>query len=105
MRVLFCDGQHKYVGLFALSIFGSVQMNLTVVCATFMGACLGFLWFNCFPADVFMGDFGALLLGGVLMTVAFLLHQEAILLISGGIFLFQFFTSAIQDYSFLRRKG
>lgn len=79
--------------------------ELTVVCTTFMGACLGFLWFNCFPADVFMGDFGSLLLGGVLMTVAFLLHQEAILLISGGIFMFQFFTSAIQDYYFLRRKG
>ena len=79
--------------------------ELAVICSTFMGACLGFLWFNCFPADVFMGDFGSLLLGGVLMTVAFLLHQEAILLISGGIFLFQFFTSAIQDYYFIRRKG
>lgn len=85
--------------------FLSGATELAVICSTFMGACLGFLWFNCFPADVFMGDFGSLLLGGVLMTVAFLLHQEAILLISGGIFLFQFFTSAIQDYYFIRRKG
>ncbi len=79
--------------------------ELAVVSSIFMGCCLGFLWFNSFPADVFMGDFGSLLLGGVLMTIAFLLHQEVILLISGGIFLFQFFTSAIQDYYFLRKVG
>ena len=79
--------------------------ELSVLCSIFMGCCLGFLWFNSFPADVFMGDFGSLLLGGVLMTIAFLLHQEVILLISGGIFLFQFFTSAIQDYYFFKFKG
>lgn len=78
--------------------------ELTVVCAAFIGACLGFLWFNCFPAEVFMGDFGALLIGGVLLTIAFLIHQEFILCLAGGIILFQFTTSALQDYIFLRRK-
>ena len=78
--------------------------ELTVVCAAFIGGCLGFLWFNCFPAEVFMGDFGALLIGGVLLTIAFLIHQEFILCLAGGIILFQFTTSALQDYIFLRRK-
>ena len=71
MRVLFRDGQYKYADYLALPVFLNGANELAVICTTFMGACLGFLWFNCFPADVFMGDFGSLLLGGVLMTVAF----------------------------------
>ena len=46
--------------------------ELSVVCSIYMGCCLGFLWFNTFPAEVFMGDLGSLMLGGVMMTVAFL---------------------------------
>ena len=85
--------------------FLSGANELSVICSIFMGCCLGFLWFNSFPAEVFMGDFGSLLLGGVLMTIAFLMHQEVILVISGGIFMFQFFSSAIQDYYFIKSKG
>ncbi len=79
--------------------------ELVIVSSVYMGCCLGFLWFNSFPADVFMGDCGALLLGGVLMTLAFLLHQEIVFLIAGGIFIFQFLTSAVQDYYFFKFRG
>lgn len=60
--------------------------ELTVVCAALLGACLGFLWFNCHPAEVFMGDTGSLALGGVLGIMAVLIHQPLILPIAGGVF-------------------
>ena len=79
--------------------------ELTVVCSIFMGCCLGFLWFNAFPAEVFMGDFGSLMLGGVLMTISFLIREEVVFLIVGGVIIFEFLSSAIQDYVFIKRKG
>jgi phospho-N-acetylmuramoyl-pentapeptide-transferase len=60
--------------------------ELTVVCAAFIGASLGFLWFNCHPAEVFMGDTGSLALGGALGIMAVLIHQPLVLLIAGGVF-------------------
>lgn len=78
--------------------------ELAIICSIFMGACLGFLWFNSFPAEVFMGDFGSLLMGGVLMTISFLIHQEGVLVIAGGIFIFQFFSSFIQE-QYISKKG
>ncbi len=60
--------------------------ELSVFCAALVGAGLGFLWFNCYPAQVIMGDTGSLALGGCLGTVAFLIKQEAMLVILGGIF-------------------
>ncbi len=63
--------------------------ELSVVCAGMMGACLGFLWFNCFPARVFMGDTGSLALGGSLGIVAVLVHQPWVLVIAGGIFVIE----------------
>ncbi len=60
--------------------------ELTVVCAAIFGACLGFLWFNCYPAEVFMGDTGSLALGGVLGIIAVLIHQPLVLVIAGGVF-------------------
>jgi phospho-N-acetylmuramoyl-pentapeptide-transferase len=60
--------------------------ELTVFCAALMGAALGFLWFNAHPAQVFMGDTGALAIGGALGTVSILLKAEFLLLIIGGIF-------------------
>lgn len=88
--------------LFYPFLFGAEE--LAVICAIFMGCALGFLWFNTYPAEVFMGDFGALMLGGVLMTISFLLHKEFVFLIVGGIFIFQFFSSVVQE-QFLKRKG
>ncbi len=60
--------------------------ELTVFCAAMMGAGLGFLWFNCHPAQVFMGDTGSLALGGALGIMAVLIHQPFVLLIAGGVF-------------------
>ncbi len=60
--------------------------ELTVFCAAMIGAGLGFLWFNCHPARVFMGDTGSLPLGGVLGIIAVLIHQPLVLVIAGGVF-------------------
>jgi phospho-N-acetylmuramoyl-pentapeptide-transferase len=60
--------------------------ELTVVCAAIIGAGLGFLWFNCHPAQVFMGDTGSLALGGALGIIAVLIHQPFVLVIAGGVF-------------------
>ncbi len=60
--------------------------ELTVFCAAMIGAGLGFLWFNCHPAQVFMGDTGSLALGGALGIIAVLIHQPLVLVIAGGVF-------------------
>jgi phospho-N-acetylmuramoyl-pentapeptide-transferase len=60
--------------------------ELTVFCSAMFGASLGFLWFNCHPAQMFMGDTGSLALGGALGIMAVLIHQPFILLIAGGVF-------------------
>jgi phospho-N-acetylmuramoyl-pentapeptide-transferase len=71
-----------YLNLFYLPGAG----ELTIFCSALMGGCLGFLWFNSHPAQVFMGDTGSLALGGAFGTVAILLKAEFLLLIIGGVF-------------------
>ena len=66
--------------------FVSGAGELTVFCAAMIGAGLGFLWFNCHPAQVFMGDTGSLALGGVLGIISVLIHQPLVLVIAGGVF-------------------
>ncbi len=63
--------------------------ELSVVCAAMIGAGLGFLWFNCHPANVFMGDTGSLALGGSLGIMAVLIHQPFVLVIAGGVFVLE----------------
>ena len=63
--------------------------ELTVFCAAMIGAGLGFLWWNCHPAQMFMGDTGSLALGGALGIVAVLIHQPLVLLIAGGVFVME----------------
>lgn len=63
--------------------------ELTVFCAAMLGAGLGFLWFNCHPAQVFMGDTGSLALGGALGIMAVLIHQPFVLVIAGGVFVME----------------
>ncbi len=60
--------------------------ELVIVCTAIVGAGLGFLWFNTYPAQVFMGDVGSLALGGALGIIAVLLRQEFLLVIMGGVF-------------------
>ncbi|HDY85428.1 hypothetical protein LCGC14_0551190 [marine sediment metagenome] len=77
--------------------------ELTVFCATMVGAGLGFLWFNTYPAQVFMGDIGALALGAALGTVAVLIHQELVLLIMGGVFVIETLSVILQVASYKLR--
>ncbi|MCM8796009.1 MAG: phospho-N-acetylmuramoyl-pentapeptide-transferase [Candidatus Omnitrophica bacterium] len=74
--------------------------ELTVFCAGIVGAGLGFLWFNCHPASVFMGDVGSLALGGALGTVALLIKKEMLLGIVGGIFVLEALSVILQVTSF-----
>ena len=69
--------------------FVSGAGELTVFCAALLGAGLGFLWFNCHPAQVFMGDTGSLALGGAFGIIAVLIHQPFVLVIAGGIFVLE----------------
>jgi phospho-N-acetylmuramoyl-pentapeptide-transferase len=70
--------------------------EVTVFCGAIVGACLGFLWFNCYPAQIFMGDVGSLALGGTLGTVAIITKQEFLLVIVGGIFVMEALSVIIQ---------
>lgn len=78
--------------------------ELSVVLAALVGACLGFLWFNAHPAEVFMGDTGSLFLGGAIGAVALMIKQELLLLIVGGIFVAEALSVMIQVYSFRVHK-
>jgi phospho-N-acetylmuramoyl-pentapeptide-transferase len=74
--------------------------ELTVFCAALAGAGLGFLWFNAYPAEVFMGDVGALALGAALGTVAVIVRQEIVLFIMGGVFVVETLSVVLQVASF-----
>jgi phospho-N-acetylmuramoyl-pentapeptide-transferase len=74
--------------------------ELIVFCAALVGAGLGFLWFNTYPAQVFMGDVGALALGAALGTIAVIVRQEVVLFIMGGIFVVETLSVIIQVASF-----
>lgn len=74
--------------------------ELTVFCAALAGAGLGFLWFNAYPAEVFMGDVGALALGAALGTVAVIVRQEIVLFIMGGVFVVETLSVMLQVASF-----
>ena len=78
--------------------------ELVVFCAALVGSGLGFLWFNAYPAMVFMGDVGALALGAALGIVAVLVRQEVVLLIMGGIFVVETISVIIQVGSYKTRK-
>jgi len=77
--------------------------ELVVVCTAMVGAGLGFLWFNTYPAQVFMGDVGSLSLGGALGIVAVLVRQELVLVIMGGIFVAEALSVILQVGSFKLR--
>jgi len=74
--------------------------ELTVFCASVLGAGLGFLWFNCHPASIFMGDVGSLALGGAIGIVAILIKKELLLLVVGGIFVLEALSVILQIASF-----
>lgn len=71
--------------------------ELSVVCGAVFGASLGFLWYNAYPAQVFMGDVGSMTLGGIIGTLAVMLKQEFLFLIIGGVFVIEAFSVLIQE--------
>jgi len=77
--------------------------ELAVFCGCMLGASLGFLWYNCHPAQVFMGDTGSLALGGAIAMVALLINQEVVLIIVGGVFVMEAGSVIIQVASFKLR--
>jgi len=74
--------------------------ELTVLCVALLGACLGFLWWNAYPARVFMGDTGSLAIGGMLGAVAICCKQELLLVIVGGVFVIEAMSVILQVASF-----
>ncbi len=78
--------------------------ELTIFCSAVFGACVGFLWYNCNPAQVFMGDTGSLALGGALSAVAILLKSEFLVLIIGGVFVAETTSVILQRGMFKWRK-
>ena len=81
------------------------SQELTIVCASMVGATLGFLWYNCHPAQVFMGDTGSMALGGGLGILAVLIKQEVLLIFIGGIFVIEALSVILQVGSFKLRGG
>jgi phospho-N-acetylmuramoyl-pentapeptide-transferase len=91
----------SYLFLFYLPGAGEIA----VFCAALMGGCIGFLWFNAHPAQVFMGDTGSLAIGGAFGTVAILLKAEFLLLLIGGVFVAEALSVMAQTsvYKWFRR--
>jgi len=85
-----------YIGI----TFSTRQDELALVAACFAGACVGFLWFNSFPASIFMGDTGSLGLGGAVAALAVMTKTEILLVILGGIFVIEALSVLIQVFSF-----
>src|SRR4051794_35566849 len=86
----------------AMTFITTGQHDLALLCGCLVGACVGFLWFNSFPAAVFMGDTGSLGLGGAIAALAVMTKTEVLLLITGGIFVIEALSVLIQVIAFQR---
>jgi phospho-N-acetylmuramoyl-pentapeptide-transferase len=86
----------------AMTFLTPGQEDITLLCACLGGACVGFLWFNSFPAGIFMGDTGSLGLGGAIAALAVMTKTEELLLIIGGIFVIEALSVLIQVFAFQR---
>ena len=91
---------HRVFADYLLLVRFPQAAELTVFCGALVGASLGFLWYNSYPAEIFMGDVGSLALGASLGTVAILIKQELLLPIVGGVFLLEALSVVIQVGSF-----
>jgi phospho-N-acetylmuramoyl-pentapeptide-transferase len=86
-----------YIGITFIS---TGEHDLTLLAACLVGACIGFLWFNSFPASIFMGDTGSLGLGGAIAGLAIMTKTEVLLILLGGIFVVEVLSVVIQVFSF-----
>ncbi|MBS3905668.1 MAG: phospho-N-acetylmuramoyl-pentapeptide-transferase [Syntrophaceae bacterium] len=103
--ILFCylAGHFQFAGYLQIP-FVKGSGELTILCGALLGSGLGFLWFNTYPAQVFMGDVGSLALGSALGTIAVVTKQEFLLAIVGGIFVAETLSVIIQVVSYKLRK-
>jgi phospho-N-acetylmuramoyl-pentapeptide-transferase len=103
--MLFCylAGNYRFATYLQIP-FVKGSGELTILCGALVGSGLGFLWFNTYPAQVFMGDVGSLALGAALGTIAVVTKQEVLLVIVGGIFVMEALSVIIQVFSFKVRK-
>ena len=95
----YLTGHVKFAEYLAIPYISGVE-EIAIFCAAICGAGLGFLWFNTYPAQVFMGDVGALGLGAALGAIAVMVRQELVLLIMGGVFVMETLSVIIQVASF-----
>ena len=86
----------------AMTFITQGQEDVALLCACLVGACVGFLWFNSFPAAVFMGDTGSLGLGGAIAALAVMTKTEVLLLVIGGIFVIEALSVLVQVFAFQR---
>jgi phospho-N-acetylmuramoyl-pentapeptide-transferase len=84
----------------AITFITTGEHDLSLLSATFVGGCIGFLWFNAFPASIFMGDTGSLGLGGAIGALAVMTQTEILLIITGGIFVIEALSVALQVAAF-----
>jgi phospho-N-acetylmuramoyl-pentapeptide-transferase len=91
-----------FLAFTAMTFITTGQQDLALLCACLVGACVGFLWFNSFPASVFMGDTGSLGLGGAIAALAVLTKTEVLLIVIGGIFVIEALSVAVQVFAFQR---
>ncbi len=96
---------HLVISDYVNIIFLKEGGEVTVYCAAILGASLGFLWFNSYPAQIFMGDTGALSLGAIIGTAAILVKQEILLILVGGVFVIEVLTVLIQIVYFRYTGG
>jgi phospho-N-acetylmuramoyl-pentapeptide-transferase len=93
-------GGHKGLADYLQVLYLPGTAELTVFCGALFGAAVGFLWYNAYPADIFMGDVGSLSMGGVLGTMAVISKQEIVLAVVGGIFVMETLSVVLQVASF-----
>jgi len=96
----YVSGHATFAEYLQVARFSPLTAELTVFCGSLVGASLGFLWWNSYPAEIFMGDVGSLGLGGALGTVAVLIKQEFLLVFVGGVFVLEALSVMIQVASF-----
>ena len=95
----YVTGNTVFAGYLGIPYINGVG-EVLIFCATIVGAGLGFLWFNSYPAQVFMGDIGALALGAALGVVAVMVRQEIVLIVMGGVFVLETVSVILQVASF-----
>jgi phospho-N-acetylmuramoyl-pentapeptide-transferase len=96
----YVTGHREFAEYLQLIRFSPLTGEVTVFCGALVGASLGFLWWNSYPADIFMGDVGSLGLGGALGTVAILIKHEFLLVFAGGVFVLEALSVIVQVGSF-----